>query len=192
MTTRRFVPLLLLAAGCMEGHKPEPIARVGEKPPAKPARGAIAALDVEPAVKEKEKSGPKASLYARLGGKDGIRRIVDDFCTALLESDAIREVHKKHIRDGDVDALKRKLRDQFGEESGGPQKYTGRSMKDAHKGLGITEADFAALVAALVKALEKNNVPEREQKELLTKLARYKDDVIEAPGEPKGGTNKDE
>jgi hemoglobin len=146
-----FLPFLLLT-GCMEGNKPKPIARAGTK--------------------------SQAALYQRLGGEPGIRKIVDDFCAEVLASDKIREVHKKHFRD-DEEALKKKLVDQFGEESGGPQKYTGRSMKEAHKGLGITETDFAGLVAALVAALDKNKIAADDQKEFLGKLARFKDDVIE-------------
>ena len=186
MTARRLAAAaLLLVAGCMEGQKPNPVARVGVKPPTedkppRPPRDDVAGLgEKAPPAGE---GGRKLSLYARLGGKEGIRRIVDDFCAAVVASDAVREVHKKHFREGDVEGLKQKLRDQFGEESGGPQKYAGRSMKEAHKGLGITEADFGALVSALVKALDKNNVKDRDQKEFLTKLARYKDDVIEAGG----------
>ena len=44
--------------------------------------------------------------------------------------------------------LKKKLIEQIGEATGGPQKYTGKNMKDAHKGLVITDEDFDALVGA--------------------------------------------
>ncbi len=163
---RRLVPLAILCFGCMEGQKPNPIPRSSEKE--SPAR-----------VAEIGSEGKAKPLYQRLGGAAGIRKIVDDFCANVLASESIREVHKKHFREGDVEGLKKKLRDQFGEETGGPEKYAGKNMKDAHKGLGITEADFGALVAALVMALDLNKVAPDDQKELLTKLAQYKGDVIE-------------
>src|SRR4051794_1538302 len=103
MKPARLAPVLVaLALGCMEGNKPEPIKRV-------PARSAN-------------------TLYQRLGAEPGIKTIVDDFCAEMLSSSKIREVHKKHFR-ADDGSLKKKLVDQFGEESGGPQKYTGKNMK---------------------------------------------------------------
>jgi len=41
------------------------------------------------------------------------------------------------------------------EASGGPCKYTGKDMKSAHTGTGITSADFNALVEDLLAALDK-------------------------------------
>jgi hemoglobin len=131
---------------------------------------------------EQSKPQPVArtpSLYTRLGGEEGISKVVDDFVTNVLAEEKIREVHKKHFRTGDVAGLKRKLIDQIGEATGGPQTYTGKNMKDAHEGMGITNADFDALVAALVKALDKNQVGKGEQKELLTLLGNMRGEVIE-------------
>jgi hemoglobin len=119
------------------------------------------------------------SLYARLGGEPGIKAIVDDLVANVLASDKIRDPHKAHLQQGDVAGLKRKLIDQVGEATGGPQKYKGKNMKDAHAGLGITDADFDALVEALVQALNKNKVGEAEKKELLGLLAPLRKDVVE-------------
>ena len=63
-------------------------------------------------------------------------------------------------------------------QTGGPIKYTGKSMKDAHKGMGITDADFNALVEDLVKSLDKFKVPEKEKGELLTTLASLKPQIV--------------
>ena len=167
MSPRRLAALLLLSAGCMEGHKPNPVARTGARP--LDARGEIQAVG----------EGKKKSLYERMGGEAGVHKLVDDFCVAVVANPNYPEAHKKHFREDDG-TLKKKLIEQFGEEAGGPQKYTGKSMKDAHKGLGITEADFAALVDALTAALKQNNVRPDDQKEFLIKLARFKDDVVEA------------
>lgn len=163
MSLPRFALVFLFVAGCAEGTKPTPLPRVGDK----------------------------STLYARMGGEAGIKKIVDDLVTEVVASDKYRPEHKKHFQEGDVAGLKKKLFEQFGQEAGGPQKYTGKSMKEAHKGLGITEADFAALVDSLVRALDKNKVSADDQKEFLTKLARYKDDVL-APPELKGVIQKKE
>jgi len=119
------------------------------------------------------------SLYVRLGGEPGIKAVVDDLVINVVASDKIRPQHKSPFQQGDVAGLKRKLIDQISEASGGPQKYQGKNMKDAHAGLGITDADFDALVEALVQALDKNKVGEAEKKELLGLLAPMRKDVVE-------------
>jgi hemoglobin len=51
-------------------------------------------------------------------------------------------------------------------------------MKDAHKGMGITDADFNALVEDLVAALNKFNVSQADQKDLLSILGPMKPDIV--------------
>jgi hypothetical protein len=51
-------------------------------------------------------------------------------------------------------------------------------MKTAHKGMGISDADFNALVEDLVKALDKNNVDATSKGELLTALGGMKGDIV--------------
>jgi hemoglobin len=121
------------------------------------------------------------TLYERLGGEPAIVLVVNDFVTIVAADDRIREQHRKHFMEGDVAGLKKKLVDQIGEATGGPQKYTGKNMKDAHKGLEITNADFDALMADLVKALDNNKVPAAEKDELLRLLAPMRGDVVEKP-----------
>ncbi len=62
----------------------------------------------------------------------------------------------------DIPHLKMELVDQICQASGGPCKYTGKSMKEAHKGMGISTANFNALVEDLVWALDQNKVGEKE------------------------------
>ena len=74
--------------------------------------------------------------------------------------------------------FKQMLVDQICEASGGPCKYTGKSMPDAHKGMNITDADFDALVEDLQKALVADGVKDQEQKDLLGALAGLKPDIV--------------
>jgi len=149
---RHPLPLALIAVCCLQG------CTEGQKPT--PLRRAT-------------------SLYERLGGEKAIAKVVDDFVANVVADEQIKEAHKKHFREGDVAALKKKLLDQIGEATGGPQKYTGKNMKDAHAGLGVTDKDFNALVADLVKALETNKVGKAEQDELLKMLNGMRGDVVE-------------
>ena len=58
-------------------------------------------------------------------------------------------------------------------------------MKDAHKGMGITDAQFDAFVEDLQLALDEKGVAEQDKKELLDALAPMKADVVEKHGKKK-------
>lgn len=79
----------------------------------------------------------------------------------------------------DPDRLTAMLVEQVCSVSGGPCKYTGRSMRQAHKNMGVTEGEFAALVEDLVASLDHFNVPAAEKTELLTALGAMKGDIVE-------------
>src|ERR671922_107182 len=116
------------------------------------------------------------SLYDRLGGKDAISAVVDDFAGNVL---ADPRINKKFAK-SDPARLLANLKDFVCFATGGPCKYTGLSMKESHKNMGTTAGEFNALVEDLVKTLNKFGVKEQEQKELLTALAGLKGDIVEA------------
>lgn len=123
---------------------------------------------------EQGTSAAQRSLYQRLGGKKAITAVVDQFVANVAADKRINKFFAKT----NIPRLKKNLVDQICEASGGPCKYTGRSMKVAHKGLGITDNDWDALVEDLVKALNKFKVPKQEQNELLGLLGPMKKDIV--------------
>ena len=117
------------------------------------------------------------SLYERLGGKDAITAVVAQFVANVGADTRIN----KFFANTDLEKLKMHLVNQICEASGGPCKYTGRTMKEAHKGMGVASADFNALVEDLVKALDKFNVGKKEKDELLGVLGPMQKDIVEKP-----------
>jgi len=71
------------------------------------------------------------------------------------------------------------LIDQVAEAAGGPNKYTGRSMKEAHARMAVTNGEFDALVEDLVATLNQFHVGKAEQDELLGMLGPMKDEIVE-------------
>ncbi len=116
----------------------------------------------------------KKSLYDRLGGKPAITAVVDDFIGNVAGDTRIN----RRFADANIPQLKTMLVDQICEASGGPCTYRGQTMKAAHKGMKISEAEFNALVEDLVKSLDKFKVGAREKNELLSALGGMKGDVV--------------
>jgi hemoglobin len=62
--------------------------------------------------------------------------------------------------------------------TGGPQKYSGRSMRDSHAHLGITAAEWDAFLDDFRQTLEKFNVPDQERKELFAIVDGTRSDIV--------------
>ena len=131
-----------------------------------------------PAAAADTTAQPARSLYDRLGGQSAITAVVDSF-VGIVAKDS--RINKKFAR-SDIGRVKRMLVDQVCTQTGGPCTYTGRTMKEAHLNMGVTEGEFNALVEDLVTTLNAFNVPKPEQDELLNALGTMKADIIEVPG----------
>jgi hemoglobin len=116
------------------------------------------------------------SLYDRIGGKDAITGMVEDFVANIAADKRV----SAFFDGADMPGFKQKLVDQICEKTGGPCKYTGKDMKTSHAGMNIKEADYDALVEDLVKSLDKFKVGERERNDLLSALAKMKGDIVTA------------
>jgi truncated hemoglobin YjbI len=121
----------------------------------------------------------KKSLYSRLGGKKGITAVVDEFVGNCANDGRINKFFAETAKDPNrLEKFKGNLVGQICNASGGPCKYGGKDMKTAHKGMGITDADFDALVEDLVKALDKFKVGATEKNELLGALGGMKGQIV--------------
>ncbi len=130
--------------------------------------------------KKSKKGDKKKSLYVRLGGKPAITAVVEEFVNIVAADTRINSFFAKTASEPTrLAKFKGLLVDQICEASGGPCKYKGLDMKTSHKGLGISDADFGALVEDLVKALDKFKVGETEKNELLGALGPMKADIVE-------------
>lgn len=116
----------------------------------------------------------QSSLYERLGKKEAITAVANDFVNRVAVDSRING----KFANANIPRLKALLVEQICEASGGPCTYTGRDMKTTHAGLAITSEQFDALVGDLVATLNKFKVPEREKNELLGALGPMKKDIV--------------
>jgi hemoglobin len=134
----------------------------------------LATLVSTPATFAKDKS-----LYDRLGGKNAITAVVDEFVSRVAADNRINHYFAQAAGDpARLASFKGKLVDQICQATGGPCQYTGKDMKTAHAGMGISEADFNALVEDLSGALDKFKVGAKEKSELLGALGSMKSDIV--------------
>ena len=71
------------------------------------------------------------------------------------------------------------LTDQFCDVLGGGCKYSGKSMKQVHRGMKVTTDAFNALAEDLQDAMTAANVPTYQQNKLIARLAPMHRDVVE-------------
>lgn len=114
------------------------------------------------------------ALYNQLGGETGINLIVDDLLFLSTRDRRIGEFF-----DGvDLERLHGLLSEQVCALSGGPCLYSGETMAESHRGMGVDEAAFNALVENLVDAMEAQSVPVAAQNRLLALLAPMQRDIV--------------
>jgi hemoglobin len=116
-----------------------------------------------------------ATLYQRLGGHPGISAVVEDAIANVAADSRINQ----RFASTDLARLKRGLVEFLCDRSGGPCRYRGRNMADAHEGMKIRADEFDALVEDLVRSLDKHRVPARDKAELLALLGRMKNAIID-------------
>jgi truncated hemoglobin YjbI len=159
-----------------------------EKNGAKPAdvKAVLAAVEgTRKDIVEKKSDGPKeTTLWDRLGGEKNVNKVVADFVGRAATNPKVDFFRGGKVKDVDVPKLKKLLVEFISSASGGPLKYTGKSMKEVHKGMGITDAQFDASAADLKKALEDNGAKEPDIKAVLAAVEKTRKDIVEKKSEP--------
>jgi hemoglobin len=142
-----------------------------------------------------EKAPEKKPLYDRLGGEQGVTQIIDDFVTRALADPRVNWERKGVTQGGfslhrgkslewnasaeNVTKLKQHLVQFVAVATGGPSKYDGAEMKNVHAGLHISNAEFDASVGDLKASLDKFQIPNAEQRELLAIIESARPQVVE-------------
>ncbi len=137
----------------------------------------MSSWDANPAQAQVQTVKP---LYQRLGGYDAIAAVVDDFIGRLATDPKFTKFFVGHGTSS-IKKIRQLIVDQLCEVSGGPCYYTGRDMKTAHAGLGITETDWNDSVVHLVATLDKFKVPQKEKDEVIGAIAGLKGDIVDKP-----------
>ena len=118
------------------------------------------------------------SLYERLGGAAGISALVDDIVEAHMANPLIKARFLPYREDTDtMTKVKRHTCDFFGAGSGGPEQYSGRTMRDTHRGMNISDEEYAAVTDDIMQTLAKHDIDEQTRQEVLTIVQSLKGDI---------------
>lgn len=115
-----------------------------------------------------------ASLYERLGSSEGITQIASDVVDKHLSNELIATRYEKY----EVADLKNGAATFFIAGTGGPDVYKGKDMLATHKGMNISPAEFMAVIDDILFGLQKNDIGQREQEEVLYILYSMRGDIV--------------
>jgi len=119
------------------------------------------------------------TLYQRLGGSSGINALVADIVALHMENPAIRARFRPYLETPEKLEITKKHLCAFLEAgSGGTAKYTGRTMRDTHRGMNINEAEYMATIDDILAALRKHGIDEQTQKDVLAIAYSLKGEIL--------------
>ena len=137
----------------------------------------------------------KLALFDRLGGEKGITAIVDDFTPRVLQDPRVNW-QRKGVKSGgffrrkssesvawnatgeNMTNLKKHLVQFIVLATGGPPHYDGKEMKSAHAGMKIGNPEFDAALGDLKASLDTLQIPNKEQKELLSIIESTRPQIV--------------
>lgn len=114
------------------------------------------------------------ATWQAFGGAAGVRAIVDDLVSTNAADPRIADIFKNR----DLVRLRRTLFEQFCYILNGGCHYSGQTMAQSHKDMGIQQADMGALVENLQAAMRRHRVAMPAQNRLLAKLAPMHRDIV--------------
>ncbi len=120
------------------------------------------------------------SLYQRLGGIDNIAVVIDDVIERSYVDPVFAanpRIHKAHKRFPKA-VYKFNATALACQVMGGPQAYTGRSLKAAHQHLQVNETEWQALIRIFRDSMNSFKVPAKEQNEILAIIESTKGDIV--------------
>lgn len=130
------------------------------------------------------------TLYERLGGREGIRAVVDDFYDRLLADEDLGPF----FEGADVERLRETQTDFLCEAAGGPETYDAEPVREAHLHVPFTPAHVRRAIDLLSESLDEFDVPDEDAERVVGAVAAYEEDLLAGPedeGDDGGGDDGD-
>ena len=114
------------------------------------------------------------SLYHQIGGKAAMSAAVDLFYTKVLADEKVNHF----FEDVNMKRQHNKQKEFLSAALGGPEPWTGKDMRQAHKSLDLTEEDIGAIAGHLMATLEELKVDKELIGKVMAVVGSTKDDVL--------------
>jgi hemoglobin len=119
---------------------------------------------------------PAKTLYDRIGGAPGVRKLVTEFYDRVLED--------KQLQPFFVESPMAKLRsmqfEMFSAVLGGPTEYIGRPLHEVHFGRGIGKNHLAIFMEHLFATLSTMDLSEKDVHDIISRINTYSDQITGA------------
>jgi len=116
------------------------------------------------------------SIYEQIGGAEALEQVVADFYERVLADPELAGF----FAGANMTRLKGRQVEFFAAALGGPEPYTGASMRDIHRGRGISRQQFNLVAAYLSESLAAAGVPARTVQRIMAAIAPLADDIATA------------
>ena len=115
------------------------------------------------------------TVFDRLGGHEAVESVVNDFYDRVLNDE--RVIH--HFEDRDTTELRAHQVQFISAVTGGPVEYSGADMREAHRGMGITDTEFDIIAEHLDTALAENDVSDADRQRVLATVEEVRPEIVE-------------
>lgn len=114
------------------------------------------------------------TLYERLGEREGIAAVVDEFYDRLVADEAIGPL----FEGADVESLRETQTDFLCEAAGGPETYDATPVREAHLDVPLTPELLERTIEHLESILAEFGVPEEDANAVVGAITAYEDDLL--------------
>jgi hemoglobin len=128
-------------------------------------------------ARPKERRRLESSLYQRIGHAGGLLWLVNALYLRVL-ADPLLMSYFKHLDDQDRLWLRWHMLTLLAVVTGGPTKYEGRDLHEAHADLHITEDAFDQVVWHLQATLQELEIQQQDQQAILAAVQARRDAVV--------------
>ena len=128
-------------------------------------------------ARPKERRRLASSLYQRIGCAGGLLWLVNTLYLRVL-ADPLLMAYFKHLDDQDRQWLRWHMLTLLAVVTGGPTKYQGRDLHEAHADLHITEDAFDQVVWHLQATLQELEIQLEDQQAILAAVQARRDAVV--------------
>jgi hemoglobin len=128
-------------------------------------------------ARRNQRQQSESSLYARIQYAGGLRRLVDKLYPRVLADPSLTR-YFKHLDDEHLKGLRWHVLTLLAVVTGGPTKYQGRDLHQAHAELQITSEAFDRVAWHLQRSLQELEVQDHDQQAILAAVQARRQEVV--------------